>query len=93
MWDCLVTIKTIIAFLQKLSIQKNLCCKLDQLNLSHGQMENTPVPADFKSQICSNHHEDTKPLKDIMMEMLSDLCAVMFDGTVLVFSLLCCVIN
>ncbi|XP_068682323.1 tRNA (32-2'-O)-methyltransferase regulator THADA-like isoform X3 [Montipora foliosa] len=79
MWDCLVTIKTIIAFLQKLSIQKNLCCKLDQLTLSHGQMENTPLPADCRNQICSNHHEDTKPLKDIMIEMLSDLCAVMFD--------------
>ena len=81
MWDCLVTIKTMIAFLQKLSSQQNLSNKMDQLSLSniYEQTQNIVVQNE-----CRHHnlaaHNTVKPWKDLMTEMLLDLCAVMFDG-------------
>ena len=84
MWDCLVTIKTMIAFLQKLSSQQNLSNKMDQLTLSdmYDQTQNTAVQNECKNKSSSHlaAHKAVKPWKDLMQEMLLNLCAVMFDG-------------
>ena len=87
MWNCLVTIKTIITFLQKLNVQHELCGKLDKL-VFDDQAQNTAVSTEHGKSICctqrnlSAHHDTTKSLNHSVMEMLSDLCSVMFDGTV-----------
>ena len=75
MWDCLVTIKTIISFLQKSCNEQNLCNQFNQLTLSSNQSQNITA------------HTAVKPLKNVMMELLLDLCAVMFDGMYLTLKL------
>ena len=84
MWDCLVTIKTMIAFLQKLISQQNLSNKMDQLTLSYmyDQTQNIAVQNECKNKSSSHlaAHKAVKPWKDLMKEMLLNLCAVMFDG-------------
>ena len=86
-----MTIKAIITFLQKLNIQHELCGKLDQLTFDD-QTQNTAIPTEYGKSICRNQrnlttqYEATKSLNHLMMEMLSDLCSVMFDGTVCI----CC---
>lgn len=77
MWDCLVTIKTVISLLQKLSSQQNLCNNVNQLALCD-QTQNTTVETNSE-QWCSSQQKRAKPWKDIMVEMLCDLCTVMFD--------------
>jgi len=91
MWDCLVTIKTIISFLQKSCNEQNLCNKFNQLTLSSNQTQNITEQNGCKKELSSyinvTAHTAVKPLKNVMMELLLDLCAVMFDGMYLTLKL------
>ena len=86
MLDCLATIKATISFLQKLSAEQNLVHEkvLDQLTLSPNQTQTIADQSDCQKESFDHNNatsqEAVKPLKDLLMEMLLDLCAVMFDG-------------
>ncbi|KAJ7373357.1 hypothetical protein OS493_012949 [Desmophyllum pertusum] len=74
MLDCLAIIQTIISFLQKSSSEQNLCNLFDQLALCHIQTQNI-------DNGCSQSpaHKTVKPWKDLVIDMLVDLCIVLFD--------------
>lgn len=91
MMDCLAVIKTIISFLQKSSSETNLCNLFDQLTLScvkkedagHNSYKDLNASLD-EGQLCGSSYSDApitvKLWTDLMIEMLIDLCGVLFDG-------------
>lgn len=79
MLDCLAVIQAIISFLQKSTTEQNFCNLFDQLALCRVQAQNI----DDENAVGSSYqtaHETVKPWKDLMIQILVDLCAVLFDG-------------
>ena len=89
MLDCLAIIKTIISFLQKSSSEQNVCNLFDQLALSCIQKQDINHHKDFnqslvKGQFCGSSYlaapMTVKSWNNLMIELLTDLCVVLFDG-------------
>ena len=79
MLDCLAVIQAIISFLQKSINEQNLCNLFDQLALHYIQAKNIEDEHNVGGSYQSTH-ETVKPWRDLMIQILVDLCAVLFDG-------------
>ncbi|XP_078352490.1 tRNA (32-2'-O)-methyltransferase regulator THADA-like isoform X2 [Oculina patagonica] len=78
MLDCLAIIQAIISFLQKSTTEQNFCNLFDQLAFCRMQAQNIDNGNAVRSRY-QTAHETVKPWKDLMIQILVDLCAVLFD--------------